>query len=107
MGVVEALVGDFLLIFVALGTTTSRTVATSLAAVEEEEVGLHIQEEEAVWSMANQMQLLLLLILTGAYLPPNVKDYIGGNTFASFNFNFIHYTHFFKKRNILFRNSSF
>ncbi|CAI2363645.1 unnamed protein product [Moneuplotes crassus] len=43
----------------------------------------------AIWSMANQMQLLMLLLLTQASLPADVVGYISGNQMFSFNMNFL------------------
>ena len=50
---------------------------------------LNLSSPTAVWSLANQLQLLLSLILTGAYFPTQITDYLSGQTFASFNFDFI------------------
>mmetsp|Transcript_21864 Transcript_21864/g.21610 ORF Transcript_21864/g.21610 Transcript_21864/m.21610 type:complete len:96 (+) Transcript_21864:477-764(+) len=43
----------------------------------------------AIWSMANQMQLLMLLLLTQTSLPADVVGYISGNQMFSFNMNFL------------------
>lgn len=43
----------------------------------------------ALWAMANQLQLLLLLALTKSSLPDDVINFITGNNFASFSFNFL------------------
>jgi len=42
-----------------------------------------------MWSLANQLQILMMLMLTGAYVPPQIEAYLSGQTFASFNFEFI------------------
>ena len=39
----------------------------------------------AIWLIANQIQLLSLLLLTGAYLPPSVLKILTGNQFTSFS----------------------
>ena len=43
----------------------------------------------AVWSMASQLQFCMLLLLTGAFLPPDVSDYLAGTTFSAFSFDFV------------------
>ena len=40
----------------------------------------------AIWLIANQIQLLSLLLLTGAFLPPSVKEILVGGQFTSFWF---------------------
>lgn len=46
----------------------------------------------SLWAIANQLQLLLLLVLTKSSIPRKVVDYITGNSFASFNFEFLKLT---------------
>ncbi|CAI2387031.1 unnamed protein product [Moneuplotes crassus] len=43
----------------------------------------------AIWQMMNQIQLLKLLLLTGAYLPSEAKEFFNGMEFMSFDFSFI------------------
>lgn len=46
--------------------------------------------------MINQMQLLLLLLLTGAYIPDQIVKFLSGFVFLNFSFDFIQvekYTH--------------
>ena len=43
----------------------------------------------AMWMIANQIQLVSLLLLTGAYLPPSIKGILTGSQFTSFSFSFI------------------
>ena len=43
----------------------------------------------AIWLIANQIQLLSLLLLTKAFLPPSVKQILTGSQYTSFSFSFI------------------
>ena len=43
----------------------------------------------SLWSMINQLQLFLLLLLTGVYFPKDVIDVIIGSKFALFTINYI------------------
>ena len=52
---------------------------------------LSITSPQGLWIMINQIQLLLLLFITGAFIPKDVADYIVGMKFASFSFGFINY----------------
>ncbi|CAI2362624.1 unnamed protein product [Moneuplotes crassus] len=45
----------------------------------------------AIWQMMNQIQLLKLLLLTGAYLPPEAIVFFNGMEFMSFDFSFINF----------------
>ena len=42
-----------------------------------------------VWSIINQFQMLMLLILTDAFIPETVRQYLSGMDFVSLNFDFI------------------
>lgn len=44
---------------------------------------------QAVWSLINQFQLVLLLPLTGAYIPTSIIDYLSGLRFLNANFAFL------------------
>ena len=44
---------------------------------------------QAIWMIANQFQLMLLLPLTGAFIPEDVVNYFTGGSFTNFNFDFI------------------
>ena len=43
----------------------------------------------AIWFLAHQFQLFLLLLLTKTSLPSDVKSYIKGNGLFSFSMNFL------------------
>ena len=42
-----------------------------------------------IWSIVNHFQMLLLLILTGAFIPETVRHYLSGRDFVLLNFDFI------------------
>ena len=42
-----------------------------------------------MWAIINQFQLYILLLLTGAYIPGNVKKYLSGIEIILFDFDFI------------------
>ena len=42
-----------------------------------------------MWAIINQLQLLTLLVITEAYLPKDIRDYINGMEFSMFSFSFI------------------
>ena len=42
-----------------------------------------------IWSLINLFQMLMLLILTGAFIPETVREYMSGMDFVVFNFDFI------------------
>ena len=43
----------------------------------------------AIWFLAHQFQLYMLLLLTKTSLPIDVRSYIKGNGFFSFSMNFL------------------
>jgi len=43
----------------------------------------------ALWTMVNQIQLILLLILTKTSIPDRVYELITSNAFSSFSFEFL------------------
>ena len=54
---------------------------------------MNLSSPTALWAMANQLQLFMLLILTGVYLPLDVVDYITANEFMSFSMDFLPIDH--------------
>lgn len=50
---------------------------------------MNLSSPTALWAMANQLQLFMLLILTGVYLPVDVIEYITANKFMSFSMDFL------------------
>ena len=43
----------------------------------------------SMWFIINQFQMFMLLLLTGAYIPKIVRQYLSDMNFVLFNFNFI------------------
>jgi hypothetical protein len=65
----------------AVGVSTSATIATS---------ALKASSPTAMWSLFNQLQMLILLLLVNdSYVPTDVSEYIKQQGFAMLNFNFI------------------
>ena len=50
---------------------------------------INLSSIAVVWTIFSQFRLLIFLILTDAYLPQSVIDYITGMKFFSFNFSFL------------------
>ena len=50
---------------------------------------LTMSSPQWMWFMVNQLQLMMLLPLTGAFMPKSILDYLSGMTFVNFNFDFI------------------
>ena len=42
-----------------------------------------------IWSLVNQFQILILLLLTGAFIPKSIRQYLSGFEFLSLKFDFI------------------
>ncbi|CAI2384325.1 unnamed protein product [Moneuplotes crassus] len=78
----------------------STEVPTSASASSQAAVGgviaaaavnsaLNMSSPAAIWAMANQLQLLLLLLLTKCSMPDKIIQFITGNRFASFSLDFL------------------
>jgi hypothetical protein len=50
---------------------------------------LNFSSPSGFWQMVNQFQNILLLIISGAYMPKKVVDYLGGMDIILFSFDFI------------------
>jgi hypothetical protein len=50
---------------------------------------LNLSSPMAIWSMANQFQLFMLLLLTKTHLPADVRGYITNNKLMSFSLDFL------------------
>lgn len=48
-----------------------------------------LSSPQTIWAIINQFQLLLLLPLTGAFVPQEVVEYLKGMKFVILNFNFV------------------
>ena len=60
----------------------SMGVATAISIV-------NISSPVGLWSVINLFQMLMLLILTGAFIPETVRQYMSGMDFVFLNFDFI------------------
>ena len=69
-------------------TTTQSTVGTSMGVAAAISL-MNMSSPIGVWSIVNQFQMLMLMILTGAFIPETVRQYLAGMDFVSFNFDFI------------------
>ena len=63
-----------------IGTSMGVAVAISL---------MNMSSPIGLWSTINQFQMLILLLLTGAFIPQTVKRYMSGMDFVFLNFDFI------------------
>ena len=50
---------------------------------------INMTSPAGIWPIINLFQMLMLLILTGAFIPEMIKSYLIGMNFVLFNFNFI------------------
>jgi hypothetical protein len=69
-------------------TATSITVAVSTSASIATSM-LKASSPSGMWSLFNQLQMLILLLLIDTFVPVDVSDYIQQQSFAMMNFNFI------------------
>jgi hypothetical protein len=60
--------------------SASASIATSM---------LKASSPSGMWSLFNQLQMLILLLLIDTFVPVDVSDYIQQQSFAMMNFNFI------------------
>jgi hypothetical protein len=60
------------------------TVSTSIVVS-----GLKASSPMGIWSLFNQLQMVILLLLIRTYLPLDVSEYIRQQNFALFDFSFI------------------
>jgi len=50
---------------------------------------LSLTSPQSIWLIIGQFQLLMLLLLTGAYIPKFVADYLAGMDYTLFSFSFL------------------
>ena len=81
-----------------VSTVSSVTEASTVLTVALTSIGMasviatsiiNLTSPQGIWISINKFQLLLLLLLTGAYFPSNIIYYLTGESFSSFSFNFI------------------
>ena len=65
---------------VMIGITMSFATAVSI---------INMRSIIGIWSILHLFQMLMLLILTGAFIPKTVKQYLSGMHFVLLNFDFI------------------
>ncbi|CAI2384176.1 unnamed protein product [Moneuplotes crassus] len=81
-------------------TSSSQGVSTSESAASQSAVGaaaaatvvisvLNMSSPTVLWVMANQLQLLLLLVLTNSSMPTKIVEFLTTNRFASFSLDFL------------------
>lgn len=68
------------------GSQAATAAGTAVAVVTSL---LNSSSPMAIWSMANQIQILMLLLLTHSSLPADVITFISSNSLFSFNKNFL------------------
>ena len=52
-------------------------------------VAINFSSPQGLWAVLNHYQLLMLLLLTGAYFPKEIADFFAGIKQVSFNFGFL------------------
>jgi hypothetical protein len=78
--------------WISLSTETVKTLAQGAAAVGAATgtaISITSSSSQGMWSSANQYQMLMLLPLTGAYVPEEVLFFLEGFNFAMLSFDFI------------------
>ena len=60
-----------------------------------------LSSPQGLWISVNQLQLILLLLLTGAYFPKQVIDYLESLKFALMSFTFIKFEKLFIFRDVI------
>ena len=69
-------------------TATQSTMGTSMGVAAAISL-MNMSSPIGVWSIVNQFQMFMLLLLTGAFIPETVRQYLSGMDFVSLNFDFI------------------
>ena len=69
-------------------TATQSTIGASMGVAAAVSL-MNMSSPVGIWSIINQFQMLMLLILTGAFIPETVRQYLSGMDFVSLNFDFI------------------
>ena len=68
---------------------TAQTLAMAGAALASSTAIINLSSPSGLWIVFNQYQLLLLLLLTGAYFPIKVVKLLTGMGLALFSFSFL------------------
>ena len=69
-------------------TATQSTIGASMGVAAAVSL-MNMSSPVGIWSIINQFQMLMLLLLTGAFIPLTVRHYLSGMDFVSLNFDFI------------------
>lgn len=70
-------------------TTANQAVVVSSVGFTSITSAMSLSSPSVVWAMVNQVQLLLLLVLTKTSMPGKVLNFLTSNLFAAFNFGFL------------------
>ena len=71
-------------------TTTQVTAGITVGIIITLSI-VNMSSPTGLWIVVNLFQMLMLLILTGAFIPKTLRQYLTGMKFALLNFNFIPY----------------
>ena len=61
--------------------STQSTIGASMGLAASVSL-LNMSSPVGIWSIVNQFQMLLLLLLTGAFIPETVRQFLSGMDFA-------------------------
>ena len=68
---------------------TTQAMIGTIMAIALANSAVNLSSPIGIWSIVNLFQMLMLLILTGAFIPTTVKEYLSGMNFVLLNFDFI------------------
>ena len=68
---------------------TTQAMIGTIMAIALANSAVNLSSPIGIWSIVNLFQMLMLLILTGAFIPTTVKEYLSGMDFVFLNFDFI------------------
>ena len=70
--------------------TTQATIGTAVGLIAVISI-INLSSPVGIWCVIKQIQILMLVLLTGAHIPLIIKQYMSGMSFALFNFDFINH----------------
>ena len=68
---------------------TTQAMIGTIMAIALANSAVNLSSPIGIWSIVNLFQMLMLLILTGAFISTTVKEYLSGMDFVLVNFDFI------------------
>lgn len=71
--------------------TASQAAIGGIAALSVVNSIVNLSSPTVLWAMANQLQLLLLLVLTNSSMPSEVIKFLTANRFAAFSLDFLQF----------------